>query len=253
MSGFNYVFDATQYAPEQGSPTHPIGKFSATISNTAIQPTRDNDGGMFVVEFTTEAGKISNRYNLWNQSQKAVDIAHKQLSALCHAVGVFRVDMQNEGAALRNARLMIEVGKQKDSEYTEVKRVFDANGNEPGKAGAPAAAPAPSGPAFGAPAAAAAAPAGNWSGQPAAPAPGPQGGWGGQPNPAPADHGQPPANAWGGAPARQPGPAPSGAPGAAPWGGGQPTQAAPAPAPSGAHGWSQGGQPAPAAAPWGQH
>jgi hypothetical protein len=227
MTGFNYVFDATQYAPEQGSPTHPSGKFPAYISGTSIQPTKDNEGGMFAVEYTTAQGKISHRFNLWNQNQKAVDIAHKQLSALSHSVGVFKIDMNNEGAALRNARLMIEVGKQKDSEYTEVKRVYDANGNEPGKAGS---GPATNGPGF--------APAPQQAPQGFAPQAQPQ-----QQAPAP-------AAAWG-APQQQQ--APEQAPANAPWGGGAPTQQAPAPAaqPGPAQGWQQGGAPAPQQAPWG--
>lgn len=219
MTGFNYTFDATQFAPDQGGPAHPVGKFRALISNTEVKPTKDGTGGMFVVEFTTEAGKISNRYNLWNNSQDAVRIAHGQLSALCHATGIHRVDMSNEGAALRNAQLMIEVGKQRgDETYTEVKRVYDVNGNEPGKAGAGPAAPAAGpqgGPGFGAP-------GGFTPQQPpqGQPGPGPaQGGWG-------APQGQPQG---------QPQPGPQGAPQGAPGGWGQPQGAAPAP---------QGGNPA---------
>lgn len=146
----NGSFDAAQYAPKQGLPIHPVGKFLFHITNTIIEPTKDGTGGMFVVEFTTPSGIAITRYNLWNQNAKAVEIAHGQLSALCHATGVFRLDWNNDGAALRNARGMVEIGYQKGEEpsaekptggYTEVKRVFDAAGNEPGRA--PSAAPQP--------------------------------------------------------------------------------------------------------------
>ncbi len=133
----NSSFDASQFAPKQGGGAHPVGKgFDATISNTSIEPTKAGDGGMFLVEFTTPAGRIVSRYNLWNKNEKAVQIARGELSALCHATGVFRLDFQNDGAALRNARCKIDVGLQNEAEpdgYVEVKKVFDANGNEPGR------------------------------------------------------------------------------------------------------------------------
>ncbi len=135
-------FDANQHAPKQLGAIVPPGKWPFVISDTAIVPTKAGDGGMFVVTFNTPQGNIQMRYNLWNQSPKAVEIAHGQLSALCHATGVFKVNWPNQGAELRNAQGMIEVGLQdpdKPDGYTEVKRVFDKNGNEPGKA--PAAAP----------------------------------------------------------------------------------------------------------------
>jgi hypothetical protein len=139
-------FDANQFKPQQSVETPPPGRHDFQISNTSIVPTKDGQGGMFVVNFTTPHGMISNRYNIWNQSPKAVEIAHHQLSALCHAVGIFRLDWQNEGAALRGARGKIDVGHQKGEEptaerpqggYVEVKRVLDVNGNEPGKGPAP--------------------------------------------------------------------------------------------------------------------
>ena len=138
----NGTWDATQFQPKQVGESHPIGKFPFSIANTEIVPTKDQKGGMFVVTFQTPAGTIAMRYNLWNESAKAVEIAHGQLSALCHATGVFKLDWQNDGAALRNAKGMIDVGYQKGEEpsadkphggYTEVKKVLDANGNEPGK------------------------------------------------------------------------------------------------------------------------
>ncbi len=144
IGGHGYgSFDATQHQPRQGGQAHPVGKFPFTITNTEIVPTKDGNGGMFVITFTSPSGEIVNRYNLWNNSAKAVEIAHGQLSALCHATGVFRLNFDNAGAELRGARGMMEIGYQKGSEptaenpsggYVELKKVFDANGNEPGKA-----------------------------------------------------------------------------------------------------------------------
>jgi hypothetical protein len=252
MTTFNYVFDATQYAPDQGMPAHPVGsKFPAYVSDTSIVPTKDNTGGMFVIEYTTQAGKINHRFNLWNQNQQAVDIAHKQLSAVSHATGVFKLDMNNAGAALRNAQLMIDVGKQKDTEYTEVKRVYDRYGNEPGKTGGGTPQPQPQaqpGPQPG--------PGQQWQPNAPGPQPQPQGGpapqWGPQSQPQP-------QGPQGGAPGGWPGGAPQGQPqgGPAPQWGPQPgPQPGPGPAPQGGPQggapqapWQQGG--APGAAPWG--
>jgi hypothetical protein len=139
-------FDANQHAPKQLGAIVPPGKWPFVISNTEIVPTKAGDGGMFVVTFNTPHGTILMRYNLWNQNPKTVEIAHGQLSALCHATGVFKVNWQTNGAELRNAQGMIDVALQdpdKPDGYTEVKKVYDKNGNEPGKA--PAAAPQPQG------------------------------------------------------------------------------------------------------------
>lgn len=199
----NGTFDARQIQPRQAGDAHPPGKFQATISNTSIVATKDNSGGMFVVEFTTPAGTIVNRYNLWNSSPKAVEIAQHELSALCHATGVFALDFQNDGAALRGARCMIDVGNQTDKEgkptnYMEIKKVLDPNGNEPGKN----------------------APQGQPTNQPTQPQNQPPmqqnqpgGAWGNSPQ-----NNVPPANqgGWGGNPA--PNPAPAGNPASPPWG-----------------------------------
>jgi len=144
MSPYNATFDANQFEPRQSAGGHPIGnKFPAEISNTEVSPTKDNTGGMFVVTFTTPVGQIVFRYNLFNQSAKAVEIAHGQFSALCRAVGRYQVDFNNDGAILRGAKCCIDVGWQKGHEpttdhpeggYVEVKKVYDVNGNEPGKA-----------------------------------------------------------------------------------------------------------------------
>ena len=149
-NGFTGSFDASQFTPNQGGQAHPVGKFPFTVSHTECVQTKDQQGGMFVVTLTSPSGEIKNRYNLWNSNAKAVEIAHGQLSALCHATGVFKLDWQNEGAALRGARGMMEIGYQKGEEptaekpaggYVEVKKVFDVNGNEPGKGPSPAAQP----------------------------------------------------------------------------------------------------------------
>ena len=143
---FDAVFDANAVQPQQGGGRHPPGnKFPFEISNTVVKPTKDGKGGMFEIEFTSPAGSIKNNYNLWNENETTRKIAQGELSALCHATGRFQIDFKNDGAALRGARGLMDVGFQKGQEpsaekpeggYVELKKVYDSQGNEPGKGAA---------------------------------------------------------------------------------------------------------------------
>lgn len=143
----NWNFNANQYDPNQGMAAHPPAqKIPFTITSTAIVETKDKTGAMLVVDFTSTMGTVIQRYNIHNANPKAVEIAYGQLSALCRAVGIYQIDGNNECAALRGGKGLMDVGYQKDEEpnaqfpdrkgYTELKRVYDINGNDPSKPGA---------------------------------------------------------------------------------------------------------------------
>lgn len=140
----NWNFNANQYEPNQGIGSHPPAtKIPFQITNTSIVETKDKTGGMLVVELTSSLGVMVQRYNIHNQSPKAVEIAYGQLSALCRATGRLQIDGNNECAALRGGQGLMDVGYQKDEEpnaafpdrkgYTELKRVYDLAGNDPSK------------------------------------------------------------------------------------------------------------------------
>lgn len=139
----NWQFNANQYEPNQGMTTHPPAqKIDFQITNTSIKETKDKTGGYLEVEFTSPMGVVFHRYNINNQSPKAVEIAYGQLSALCRAVNIYQIDGNNECAALRGGRGKMDVGYQKGEApgetpdakgYTELKKVYDSAGNEPGK------------------------------------------------------------------------------------------------------------------------
>lgn len=147
-------FDANAIAPRQMGGKHPVGNgFPFRITKTEAKATKHDPGtqpkgGLFAVEFTSPAGSITFNYNLWNESEQARKIAGEQLSALCHATGVFKLNFANDGAALIGAQGKMDVGFQKGEEpsadkpeggYVEIKKVYDINGNEPGKAPAQSA------------------------------------------------------------------------------------------------------------------
>jgi hypothetical protein len=135
MTQQGQYFDATQFEISNGGGVqHPIGKFPGRITATGIAPTRNNEGNFLFVTVTTPAGEIDIRYNLWNSNAQAVDIAQKQLTALCYATGIYKLDMNNQGREFMNANIQIDVRKQpKNENYTEVGKVYDAMGNDPSK------------------------------------------------------------------------------------------------------------------------
>ena len=236
MAQLIQAFNAQQYDPTQGGGSLPVGRHPVIIESSEVKANKANDGGYLQLNLKLIDGPQMGttgayRLNLYHSNPQTAEIAHRQLSAICHVIGVFNVQ---DSQQLHNIPFIAEVGLQKGEEaaqkgYTEVKKVFDINGNEPGKAGqgAPAAQPQQ---------------------QPAA-----QGGFG-QQQPAQQPAAQPQGNApaWGGGqPAQQ---QPQGAPaGNAPAWGQQPAQqpAAQQPAQQ-AGGWQQGGGAPAGGAPWGQ-
>lgn len=232
MAQLIQAFNAQQYDPTQGGGSLPVGRHPVIIESSEVKANKANDGGYLQLNVKLIDGPQTGttgayRLNLYHSNPQTAEIAHRQLSAICHCVGVFNVQ---DSGQLHNIPFIIEVGLQKGEEaaqkgYTEVKKVFDINGNEPGKAGqgAPAAQPQQQ-PAQG----------GFGQQQPAQqPQQQPQGGgaWGGQPAQQPAAQPQGNAPAWGQQPAQQPAAQ-------------QPTQQA--------GGWQQGGAAPAGGAPWGQ-
>jgi hypothetical protein len=128
-------FDCTQFEPQVAAgSSHPIGdNFPARIVAVGWKPVKDHPTNFYLqIDFATPSGTTEKRLNLRNESEKSVEIAQKELSAICYATGIHRLDLYNNGAELVNAQLQISVRAQKnDPKYTEVYAVFDVNGNDP--------------------------------------------------------------------------------------------------------------------------
>lgn len=180
MATLMQAFNALTVDPSQSVGSMPVGTHRVIICGSEVKASKSGESGYLELQLEIIDGEHKGthgayRLNLYHSNPQTVEIAYRQFSAVCHVVGVYQVQ---DSVQLHNIPFMVEVGLQKEpnpEKYSQVKRVFDVNGNEPGKQGqaAPAQAPAPA-------AQPAAAPA--W-GQSAPQQPAPA--WG-QPAPAPA-------------------------------------------------------------------
>lgn len=134
-----YAFNSQGIDPQYGGGGGlPAGKHPVTITKTEARPTKDNTGGMIVFTLTAFDGpakgaSMEDRLNLHNKSETAVRIANQQLSAYCAVTGVFHFQDTDE---LMGKPFVIEVQPQRDNpQYVEIVKLYDMNGNEPGKAG----------------------------------------------------------------------------------------------------------------------
>lgn len=236
-----FTFNAQQYTPRYGGGSNeqlPPGKYTGVI--VSAEPVNTTDaggnikGGYLALTLTPTEGalvgqKHIDRLNLHHSNPKTVEIANEQMSAYCHVLGQFSIADTNQ---LCNIPFQFEIGWQKNNEpsqekpnggYTEVKAIFDVNGNPPGKAGSGPQVQQQQQPMQQQPPAQVA-PAQQQQPMQQQPAQQPQGGgWGGQPQQQqpmqqqPAQQQQPQQNGggWGGAPANNAGGQP------AAWGGPQ--------------------------------
>ena len=89
-------FDASQVQPSEAMEAIPAGWYNAAIDESDVKPTKDGNGSYLHLRFTIMDGQYANRkvftrLNIRNANPVAQEIAYKQLSAICHAVGVMQV------------------------------------------------------------------------------------------------------------------------------------------------------------------
>lgn len=136
-------------------PVSPKEGWPVVITSSEMVATSGNaNNGMLVLNLLIIEGEHKGeegvyRLNLYHTNEKTVEIANRQLSAVCWVTGKPDAKVSEE---LHNIPFRAVVELQKDPEaaakgYTQVKGVLDIQGNQPGKTGASvAAAPAPAAP-----------------------------------------------------------------------------------------------------------
>ena len=145
----NFNFDARSVNPDQRPEPLPLDWYPVIITDSEVKETKDQTGmylslTLRIIPPHPKANREQQyNLNLKNNNQQTVDIAYRQLSAICHVVGVLQLQDTRQ---LHNIPFQAKIGPQtNDPSYGEVKAVRDAQGNDPGKQGAPApyAQPAP--------------------------------------------------------------------------------------------------------------
>lgn len=145
-----FQFDARTVAPALGFEPWPEGWNPLVIRSSNMKPTSKGDGGYLELKVEAIDGPNKGRtnfirLNIYNPNPQAVDISLKQLSAICHVVGVFNIsanpDAPEDMAApmLHNipfqARCVLNTNKETGQSSNNFVAFKDAHGNEPGKQG----------------------------------------------------------------------------------------------------------------------
>jgi hypothetical protein len=133
LNGFN----ANEVEPSKAFEPIPAGKYLAVITGSEMKQTKKQDGEYLELTFEIIEGEFAKRklwarLNLDNPSDKAREIAQRDLSAICRAVGVLTPKDSQE---LHDLPLLITVKcrKQDDGEVSN-----DIKGYEPKSGAKPA-------------------------------------------------------------------------------------------------------------------
>lgn len=128
MAFLGQTFDATTVAPSQDYAPLPTGEYVAMIIDSNYKQTNRGDGHYLELTYQITEGPYNGRQvwarlNLDNPSPKASEIAQRDLSAICHAVGKLQV---SDSTQLHNIPHVIRVvfepaSSKREREGNEVK------------------------------------------------------------------------------------------------------------------------------------
>jgi hypothetical protein len=104
-------FNAAEVEPQQSFDALPPGRYEAIISESEMKDTKAGTGQYLQLTFTVVGGqhegrKLWSRLNLVNPNATAVSIAERELSAICHCVGIL---VPQDSEELHDALLVIDV------------------------------------------------------------------------------------------------------------------------------------------------
>ena len=86
-------FDASAVEPQQSFDALPVGRYEVIITDSEMKDTKAGTGQYLQLTFSVTGGqhdgrKLWSRLNLVNPNATAVGIAERELSAICHCVGI---------------------------------------------------------------------------------------------------------------------------------------------------------------------
>jgi len=104
-------FNAAEVQPQQSFDALPPGRYEAIISASEMKDTKAGTGQYLQLTFDVVGGqyegrKLWSRLNLVNPNATAVQIAERELSAICHCVGIL---VPADSEELHDALLVIDV------------------------------------------------------------------------------------------------------------------------------------------------
>lgn len=140
-------FNAAEVEPQASFDPIPADDYTAMIVDSEMKPTKNGMGEYLQLVFEVCDGdytgrKIFARLNLNNPNQTAVDIAQRELSAICHAVGVLT---PNDSMDLHDKPMTIKVkirqspGYDPQNEISAYKPLGGGSSPKPAAASKPAA------------------------------------------------------------------------------------------------------------------
>jgi len=128
-------FDANNVDPNFSFEHIPAGKYIARITASEMKTTNAGTGQYLQLEFEVIQGdytgrKVWARLNLINQNQTAVDIAQRELSAICHAIGKLRImDSQELHDIPMEIDVKVEIDKKGEREPQNAIKSYKASGS----------------------------------------------------------------------------------------------------------------------------
>jgi hypothetical protein len=131
-------------APQQtsGNEPKPAGTYVMQVVNSDMRNTKSGSGQYLWLEFDIldgpARGKYWDRLNIINDNAKAVEIANRQLAAICHALGFAALD-DSEKLHFKPLRVQLKVREAKDGSLQNEAKYLPL---EAAPAAAPATAPA---------------------------------------------------------------------------------------------------------------
>jgi hypothetical protein len=137
MQLFQTPFDANTVNPQEAFEPLPAGWYDGRIINSEAKPTKDNVSGYLqldieIIDGEYKGRKVFDRLNLWNagaNAEKTKEIAHRQLSAYCHATGVFILQDSNQlhGIPLKiKLAVRTQEGFEPSNDVKAVKHIQDS-------------------------------------------------------------------------------------------------------------------------------
>ena len=137
-------FDASSIEPAGSFDPLPAGDYEVVIVESKWKPTKAGTGSYLEIKCQVTKGDYAKR-NLWsrlnlkNPNVTAVEIAKRELSAICHAVGVLKPKSKDE---LNGIPLVAKVVVRENQEGEPTNEIKGWKSAEGGSA-APAATPTP--------------------------------------------------------------------------------------------------------------